>query len=172
MPQYTYETIVSGLAGTPDVLADLASEIARLGDDVPEDQAEITERAFEFSERMISDTASGFPTNALEGLGRWAMATQLNDERWLAFTERVVDATDGYIDFGVEVGDRCREAQPSAAGLRILTRMLGRGEVWEQHHIEGVAVEALRRASRAGLHDVAVDQLRERLIQRGRYDVD
>ena len=171
-PQYTYEAIIRGLSDSSEAIAEVGSEIARLGDDVPDDQREITDRALAFSEQLISDSQSTLPSSTLKGLGRWAMATHLDEQRWLELTEQVVDSTDGHIEFGIEVGDRCRNAQPSAAGLRILTKMLGRGDVWEQHHLDGVAAEALRSATRSRLEDIAVDRLRERLIQRGRYDLD
>lgn len=172
VPGYSYEAIVSGSAGAPNLLSEIASEIARLGDQVPEDQLETTERAVVFSQRLIDDAGNHVPPRALAGLGRWAMASRLDDERWLELTERAAEATDGNLDFGVEVAQRCRDAQPSTAGLRVLTKMLGRGERWEQHHIEDVAVDALRSATRSGLDGNAVDQLLERLIERGRYGLD
>jgi hypothetical protein len=70
----------------------------------------------------------------------------------------------------VEVANRCSEVQPSSAALRTLLAVLGQGDTWEQHHVDGVAVEALRSAAVGGLDDEAFDHLRERLIQRGRHE--
>lgn len=81
-----------------------------------------------------------------------------------------VGLTGGVIEQASEVAERCRDAQPSRAGLRILAALLGHGDTWEQHHVETISVEALRAAAASGLTDETFRHLQERLIQRGRHD--
>ena len=75
----------------------------------------------------------------------------------------------GVIDMASEIADRCKQAQPSGLALRLLRRLLGRGEPWEQHHIETVGVEALREAVKHEV-DEEFDLLRSPLIERGRHE--
>ena len=98
------------------------------------------------------------------------MAIELDTEGWLELTEGSVAKTGGQIAYAVEVADRCSKVQPSSAALRILLAVLGHGDAWEQHHIDGVALEALRSAADGGIDDEAFVHLRERLIQRGRHE--
>lgn len=169
-PDFTLERILDGLARSETALIEAGHEIARLSSDVPADQAEITRRGITFWERLLTGDDPRIPASALRGLGRWALAQDLEQSRWLDLTQRTVALTGGSIDLAVEVAQRCRDAQPSPTGLRILDAMLGHGERWEQHHVEGVSVEALRKAADAGLSDPSFERLREHLIQRGRHD--
>jgi len=99
------------------------------------------------------------------------MATEIDEARWLELTEATIRITEGKLDLASKVAERCRDAQPSPAGLRILATLLGHGDIWEQHHVDSIGVEAVRSALDHGLVGEAVEQLRERLIQRGRHDV-
>lgn len=169
-PGYTYDAIVNGLRDSPSPRSTLADEVARLGQGLPDDQREVTERAVAFSRRLIADAGTRIGPEDLTGLGRWAMAIELDTEGWLELTEGSVAKTGGQIAYAVEVADRCSKVQPSSAALRILLAVLGHGDAWEQHHIDGVALEALRSAADGGIDDEAFVHLRERLIQRGRHE--
>ena len=169
-PGYTYDAIVNGLRDSPSPRSTLADEVARLGQGLPDDQREVTERAVAFSRRLIADAGTRIRPEDLTGLGRWAMASELDTEGWLELTEGTVAKTGGQIAYAVEVADRCSKVQPSSAALRILLAVLGHGDAWEQHHIDGVALEALRSAADGGIDDEAFVHLRERLIQRGRHE--
>ncbi|MGL5828802.1 MAG: hypothetical protein ACRC0L_04440 [Angustibacter sp.] len=97
------------------------------------------------------------------------MVDKIDEERWLELTEKTIERTGGFLDLASEVAERCRNVQPSAAGLRILTRLPGHGEELDQHYVDCIGVEALRVAADNGLHDESFVQLQEHLIQRGNH---
>jgi hypothetical protein len=169
-PDYTYDRIVDAFAGNREVLAEVCREIARLGSNVSDDQVDVTDRAVAFSHRLLTEPPKRLPTSALVGLGQWSLGDRLDNSTWLDLTERAVELTGGDMYCAFEIANRCRDLQPSKQGLRILTAMLGHGEPWDQDHIDRIAVESLRNAIEGKVADPAVDELRERLIQRGRYD--
>jgi hypothetical protein len=169
-PGYTFDRIIGGLAGNTSALIEVVREIARLSSGVPADQADIVERGIVFWEQLLAESGRRVPASALRGLGGWTTATELDQSRWLELTERTVGLTGGVIDQASRVAERCRDAQPSPAGLRILAALLGHGDRWEQHHVETISVEVLRAAAASGLTDEPFRHLRERLIQRGRHD--
>jgi hypothetical protein len=168
-PEYSFEFIVDGLAGNAEALGEVCREIARLSCGLPEDQAQVTERGITFWQRLLAEPPSRVPPFALRGLGYWATAPELDERRWLELTEATVARTGGSLDLASEVAERCRDAQPSPAGLRILLELVGHGDVWEQHHVESVGISALRAAAESGLSDPSFTLLQERLIQRGHH---
>ena len=170
VPEYSFDSVIDGLAGDDRALTEAAREIARLSLDIPPEQSEIAERGLTFWEQLLDRAGNGVPTGALVGSGRWALGNNPSSNRWLELTERTVGLTRGVIDCASEVAERCRDLQPEPAGLRILAAIAGHGEPWEQYHVEEIGVEALRAASAAGLDDDSFRRLRERLIQRGRHD--
>lgn len=109
------------------------------------------------------------PAAALTGSGRWTFVDGVDEERWLTLTEQTLALTGGEIDMAIEVADRCKVAQPPGRGLRALRLMVGRAELWEQRHIEDVALEVLRDAARVPV-DEEFSLLRTRLIERGRHE--
>ncbi|MEZ5350945.1 MAG: hypothetical protein R2714_17370, partial [Microthrixaceae bacterium] len=143
--------------------------IARLSGGLGEDQAHMTDRGIEFWERLLAESPSRVPPIGLRGLGYWAMTTEVEEERWLELTEATIGRTGGPLDQASEVAERCRNDQPSPAGLRILIALLGHGETWEQHHVESIGLDALRAAAESGLSDASFSVLQERLIQRGHH---
>lgn len=169
-PGYTYDAIVNGLRDSPSPRSTLADEVARLGQGLPDDQRDATKRAVAFSRRLIADTGVQIRPEDLTGLRRWAMASELDNATWLELTEATVAKTGGQIAYAVEVADRCSKVQPSSAALGILLAVLGHGDTWEQHHIDGAALEALRSAADGGIDDESFVHLRERLIHRGRHE--
>lgn len=168
-PEYTIERIINGLNNHNSAIAEVSKEIGRLAKDIPADQSHMLQRGVAFWKQLLTGDPH-VPAAALPGLGGWALAQNLDQNTWLALTERTVDRTGGQIDLAPEVAERCREAQPSPPGLRILTALLGLGDRSEQHHVDNIAVDALRAATDTGLVDQSVDHLRQRLIQRGRHD--
>lgn len=168
-PGYTFEAIVGGLRGNAAALGAICREIARLSAGLPEDQAHVTDRGIDFWERLLAEPPSRVPSIALRGLGYWALTTEIEQERWLKLTEATVGPTGGPLDLASEVAERCRDAQPSPAGLRILVALLGHGDTWEQHHVDSIGIETLRAAAKSGLSDTSFSLLRERRIQRGHH---
>ena len=168
-PGYSFEAIVGGLAGNANALGEVSREIARLSGGLGEDQAHMTDRGIEFWERLLAESPSRVPPIGLRGLGYWAMTTEVEEERWLELTEATIGRTGGPLDQASEVAERCRNDQPSPAGLRILIALLGHGETWEQHHVESIGLDALRAAAESGLSDASFSVLQERLIQRGHH---
>jgi hypothetical protein len=166
---YSYEAIVDGLAGNANALGEVCREIARLSGGLPEDQSHVTERGIVFWERLLAEPPRRVSPIALRGLGYWAMASELEERRWLELTEATVARTGGTLDLASKVAERCRNAQPSPAGLRILLALLGHGDVWEQHHVESIGIHALRAAAEGSLSDASFTLLQERLIQRGHH---
>jgi hypothetical protein len=169
-PDYTFDAIVEGLAGHEQALILVGQQLARLSNGLPEDQSHMAERAISFWQGLLDAPRNRVPARSLQGLGYWAMTTDMDRARWLRLTEATAEITEGALDLASEVAERCRDAQPSPAGLRIILSLLGHGETWEQHHVDSIAVEALRAAAGSGLADPSVEHLRERLIQRGRHD--
>jgi hypothetical protein len=167
-PDYTSSSIIDGLARSVPALTAAAEEIASLVQDIKKDDP-MVERGVKFWNDLLEADRTVVPTDALTGLGRWAFVDSVNDDRWLELMDRTLELTDGMIDLASEVADRCKDAQPSSPGLRILRRMIGRGEPWERQHVESVAIEALRAAA-AFLVGEEFDRLRTRLIERGRHE--
>ncbi|WP_020578864.1 hypothetical protein [Actinopolymorpha alba] len=169
-PGYTLERIIDGLAGNSRALIEVGREAPRLSGDAGVDHDHILQRGIALWEVLLTEAGHRVPVSALSGLGGWALAANLDQSRWLELTEQTVDLTGAAIDHASEVAERCRDAQPSPAGLRILAALLGHGDRWDQHHIEGIGVEALSAAAKRGLADETFKLLQERLIQRGRHD--
>lgn len=170
VPGYSFGSVVQGLTGSDSALSQVARDIARLSTNVPPEQREITERGVAFWEQMLGEAGRSVPATALAGLGGWALCTNMAGHRWVELTERTLELTRGDFDCAAEAAERCRDLQPNAAGLRVLTLLIGHGEPWEQHQVEQAAVEALRSAAASGLIDASFQRLRERLVQRGRHD--
>jgi hypothetical protein len=168
-PGYSFEAIVNGLAGNADALGEVCREVARLSGGLPADESHVTDRGIMFWERLLAEPPSRVPPTALRGLGYWAMTSEVKETQWLELTEATVRRTGGPLDLASDVAGRCRDAQPSPAGLRILIALLGHGEIWEQHHVESIGLDALRAAAESGLSDASFSVLQERLIQRGHH---
>jgi hypothetical protein len=118
----------------------------------------------------VNADRAAVPTAALAGLGRWTFVSAVGLDDWFDRMDRTLNVTGGVIDMPVEVADRCKEAQPSERGLRMLRLMQGHGETWEKAHIAGTAAAALRAASG---HSIGreFNRLRDRLLELGRIDV-
>jgi hypothetical protein len=93
----------------------------------------------------------------------------VENERWFELMDRTLDLSNGEIDMPIEIANRCKEAQPSGRGLRMLRRMIGHGEPWEQDYVETVGLDALRAAAKHPV-DEEFELLRTRLVQRGRHE--
>ena len=167
-PDYDFATIIKGVCGNLDALKSAAEEVAVLVQDVDPDSSTL-KRAISFWEDLLNADRQLVPRDALVGAGRWAFVTGVDPHRWLLLIDRTIEITRGEIDYAIEVAERAKDAQPSDVGLRILRRMIGHGEPWEQQHIETVAVQALELAAP---HAVGSEfrPLRTRLIERGRHE--
>lgn len=102
-PGYTFDAIVDGLAGNDQALGAVNREIARLSGRLPEDQADMAERGIAFWERLLDAPRDRVPARSLQGLGYWAMTTEVDDTQWLPLTEKTIDLTGGPLDFAPEV---------------------------------------------------------------------
>lgn len=170
-PGYSFDLIVSNLKSTETILAEACGVISQLCTGLPPDQHEILDRGIAFWELFLNKPKNGISSKPLAAFGSWATNPDIADDQWLRLTESTVMATSGVLKQSSEVARRCSDLQPSPQGIRILLLLLGHGNKWEQNHIDSIAVEGLQRAIKAGSDDESVEYLRERLIQRGRYDV-
>ena len=142
--------------------------MAALMQDIESDDP-MTKRGLQFWDDMLTADRQTIPTDALVGLGRWTFVRAIDDAQFLDRMDRTLALTGGTITMAIEIADRCKDAQPSALGLRVLRTMTGHGEPWEQHHIERAGVDALRTDAGSDPGD-DFDRLRVRLIQRGQHE--
>lgn len=162
---FTINSILGSYKSDVDVLRQTAEEIASLAQDVKADDPMLA-RALAFWDGMLDGAGSTVPKAALAGAGRWAFVDAVSTEDLLTQLDRTTDLTGGNIDLPTEVADRCRDAQPSEPGLRILRRMQGHGEPWEKDHAGRAGLEALATAAGHGLA-TEFNRLRDRLIELG-----
>lgn len=163
--QFTIPSILGTYKGDVNVLRQTAEEIASLAQDMNADDPMLA-RALAFWDGMLDGTGSTVPKAALAGAGRWAFVDAVPIEDLLVRLDRTTDATGGDIELATEVADRCREAQPSELGLRMLRRMQGHGEPWERDHAGRAGLDALAAAQGHGLA-TEFNALRDRLIELG-----
>lgn len=168
VPSYTAGGVTSALAGNVPALRAAAERIAWLMQPLEAGDPMI-ERGLRFWNDLIEADRSVVPAAVLAGAGRWIFVTAITPEQWLTHTTRTLDITAGVTDMAIEIADRCKEIQPSSQALRILRLMIGHGEPWEQHHVESAGVDALRLAADSDVDD-EFEQLRTRLIERGRHE--
>lgn len=165
LDRFTIPSILGSYKSNVDVLRQTAEEIASLAQDLKADDPMLT-RALAFWDGMLDGGGSTVPKASLTGAGRWAFVDAVPTENLLTRLDRTTDLTGGDIDLATEVADRCRDAQPSEPGLRILRRMQGHGEPWEKDHAGRVGLEALATAAGHGLA-TEFNRLRDRLIELG-----
>ncbi len=163
--RFTIPSILGSYKSSVDVLRQTAEEIASLVQDAKVDDPMLA-RALAFWDGMLDGAGSTVPKSALTGAGRWVFVGAVPSEELIARLDRTTEQTGGHIELATEVADRCRETQPSEAGLRILRRVQGHGEPWEKDHVGRVGVEALAAASGHGL-GTEFNGLRDRLIELG-----
>lgn len=167
-PGYTAERIVRTLAGQEEPLRIAASEMARLANPIESDEPMFAQ-ARAFALHLLDSVGTVVPPRSSAGNGRWALNDNLDDETWSTLTDRTLAITNGTIDYPVEVARRASQMTTPRA-IDIIDRMLGHGEAWEQHAVEGAAVDLLRSLG----HLAATPghrALRDRLIHRGRTDL-
>ncbi|HEX5117829.1 MAG TPA: hypothetical protein VFW65_21815 [Pseudonocardiaceae bacterium] len=164
-PGYDIDTIITALRQEPAVLATAAEQVADLVQNSATDAPELA-RAVQFWQVLLDANRDVVPVDVLRRTGRWAFVTGLPDSAWSSLMIRALILTDGYIDYGIEVADRCEAVPLPGENTRILLLLQGHGEPWEQHHIAQVALKALRILSttRPDVHFLA---LRTRLIELG-----
>jgi hypothetical protein len=164
-PGYDIHAIITALRHDAAILSSAAEETAFLVQNSPADTPRL-DRAVEFWQALLDANRSVVPIRVLRSTGRWAFVSGLTDSIWSSLTVRTLILTEGTIDYAIEVADRCENAPIAGDSTRILLLLQGRGEPWEQHHIRGVALNALRTlsASRADENFLA---LRTRLIELG-----
>lgn len=162
---FTIPGILGSYKGDAAVLRQTAEEIASLVQDFDPNDPMVT-RALEFWDGMLDGAGSTVPKESLTGAGRWAFVSAVPRNQLLSRFDRTTRLTGGAVDLGSEVADLCRDAQPSASGLTILTRMQGIGEVWEIDHTGRAGLDALNAAAGHGL-DPEFNRLRHRLIELG-----
>lgn len=167
-PGYTFHSIVAGLAPDVPALKAAAEEMASMIQDINAGDP-MVDRGLQFWRYLLDSARDVVPAEALVGLGRWTFVDAIGEARWFELMDRTLALTGGAIDMAIEIAERCKEAQPSSRGMRMLRMMIGHGEPWEQHHIETLGVEALRVASRSPV-DEQFHLLRTRLIDRGRHE--
>lgn len=167
-PGYDAATLITTHHANTDVLKSAAEEIATLVQDIEPDSP-MLHRALQFWDDLLDAGRDAVPAEALVGVGRWTFVDAVDREDWFGRMDRTLQITGGEIEYPVEVGDRCKEAEPSARSLRMLRLMQGHGEPWERGHLAGLAVEALRLASGKGV-GTEFNRLRDRLLELGRID--
>jgi hypothetical protein len=168
-PGYSTETIIESYDGDVEALKAAAKEMASLVQDIEPDDP-MRDRALQFWDGLVDADRAAVPAAALVGLGRWIYVAAVGLEDWLDRMDRTLQLTGGAIDMPIEVADRCKEAQPSEQGLRMLRLMQGHGETWEKAQIAGTAADALRTASGHGIGP-EFNRLRDRLLELGHIDV-
>lgn len=164
---YDIDTIITALREEPAVLSKAAEDMAFLVQDSPTDAPQMA-LAVQFWQALLDARRDVVPVEVLRCTGRWAFVTGLPDRTWSSLTAQTLITTEGVIDYAIEVADRCETVPIPGASTRILLLLQGRGELWEQHHIGRVALNALRTLS-AGRPDENFSALRTRLIELG-YD--
>lgn len=168
LDRFTISSILGSYESNVEVLRQTAEEIASLAQDLKAGDPMLA-RALAFWDGMLDGGGSTVPKAALAGAGRWAFIDAVPTDELLIRLDRTTDLTGGDIDLATEVADRCRDAQPSEPGLRILRRMQGHGEPWEKDHAGRVGLEALAIAAGHGLA-TEFNRLRDRLIELGFHD--
>lgn len=168
-PGYSIETIIESYRGNVAALTASAEEMASLVKDIQADDP-MLDRALRYWAALVNADRLAVPAAALTGLGRWTFVAAVDPEDWLARMDETLQVTGGAIDLPTEVADRCKEAQPSEPGLRMLRLMQGHGQPWERGHVASTAADALRAASGHGL-SAEFNRLRDRLLELGRIDV-
>lgn len=163
--RFTIPRILGGYHCDADVLQRTAGEIASLAQDLTADDPMLA-LALAFWDGMLEGAGSTVPVEALSGAGRWVFVDAVSIDELIPRLDRTVTLTGGEIDLATEVADRCRDAQPNEAGLRILRLMQGHGEPWEKDHVGRAGVEALISAAGNGLGG-GFNRLRARLIELG-----
>ncbi|MFD4814836.1 hypothetical protein, partial [Streptomyces sp. NPDC058418] len=164
---YDIDTIITALREEPAVLSKAAEDMAFLVQDSPTDAPQMA-LAVQFWQALLDARRDVVPVEVLRCTGRWAFVTGLPDRTWSSLTAETLITTEGVIDYAIEVADRCETVPIPGASTRILLLLQGRGELWEQHHIGRVALNALRTLS-ASRPDENFSALRTRLIELG-YD--
>ncbi|SDP41230.1 hypothetical protein SAMN05216259_12831 [Actinacidiphila guanduensis] len=164
-PGYDIHSIITALRNDVAVLSSAAEEMAFLVQNSSADTPQL-DLAVEFWRSLLDANRAVVPIQVLRSTGRWAFVSGLTDSTWSSLTVRTLILTEGTIDYAIEVADRCATVPIPGDSTRILLLLQGRGEPWEQHHIRGVAINALRTlsASRADQNFLA---LRTRLIELG-----
>jgi hypothetical protein len=159
------EALIERLGENPTVLAAAAEDAAWLVQQAAPDSPQLAV-AIRFWVHLLDACETGDLTQALTGLGRWAMVGSIEDERWVELTARTLTVTNGRIDYPISVADRAARVLPSRTSRDVLRWLLDNGKPWERHHAAGKAIDVLR-ASTAQPPDDSVRHLRTRLIDLG-----
>ena len=162
---YHIEALIERLGENPTVLAAAAEDAAWLVQQAAPDSPQLAV-AIRFWVHLLDACETGDLTQALTGLGRWAMVGSIEDERWVELTARTLTVTNGRIDYPISVADRAARVLPSRTSRDVLRWLLDNGKPWERHHAADKAIDVLR-ASTAQPPDDSVRRLRTRLIDLG-----
>jgi hypothetical protein len=166
-PGYDVDSVIKALREEPAALCQAAEDVAFLVQDSPADAPQLA-LAVQFWQALLDASRDVVSIEVIRRTGRWAFVAGLPDSAWSPLTVEALIATDGLIDFPMEVADRCETVPIPGDSTRILLLLQGRGEPWEQDHIGRVALSALRTLS-TSRPDVNFPALRTRLIELG-YD--
>lgn len=167
-PGYAFADLAGGLGGHVPALTEAAEEMASLMQETKLGDP-IVDRGLQFWAELLDADRRLVPAETLIGSGRWTFVNSADEPRWFELMDRTLGLTNGEIDMAIEIADRCKAAQPSSRGLRMLRVMVGHGEPWERNHIETASVEALRIAATHSVDDEFY-LLRTRLIERGQHE--
>lgn len=162
---YELDTLIHNLSKNPEILATAAEDAAFLSQDAEPASHQLA-IAIRFWSLLLDTNQTTAPTEALTRLGRWALVSNIDDNRWAQLTARTLDITDGRIDYAISVADRAARIPPNSTSRSILLRLLGHSESWERHHTAEKAIEALRASTTT---DDSFHRLRTRLIDLGHH---
>ncbi len=161
-------TVISAFSDDSAALRTAAKDMAALVQNADSDSPGLAV-AVEFWQAMLDADRQIVPVDILPALGRWAFVLGIDDTRWLDLMSQTLQLSGGLIDYRIEVADRCVSEEPTSKHLTVLHQLLGSGEPWERHYVEGAALDVLRAAARQPVGPEFV-RLRTRLIELGQHD--
>ncbi|WNV84869.1 hypothetical protein [Umezawaea sp. Da 62-37] len=165
---YNANMIIDKFRGTTDLLATAAEDAAFMVQGSAVGAPELAV-AVGFWRALLNAKRAHVPAEALRSMGRWAFVDGLAEDDWAQLTNETLQVTGGVTDYAIEVADRCRTVPVPTVSTQILLTLLGKGEPWEQHHIAGTALEALRALSQTR-SDENFAVLQTRLIELGQHE--
>jgi hypothetical protein len=116
-------------------------------------------------------TTTTLPSVAFPGFGQYAGVTLLDQDAWLAMTERSLVAVGGSLDGSYEVAKRAAKSPHDPRAIHIITALLRHpADRWETAVLIDVGREALADSAESLRDHPARATLRNVLVERGDYD--
>jgi hypothetical protein len=168
-PGYTVAEVIGHLQHSEEILRAAAEEVPALLQQADPDSPTLAV-GLDFWRALLDSDRHVVPSNVLEGAGRWVFVDSLDDYQWLALSHRILELTQGRIDYPIEVAKRASAHIPNPMNLQMLTLLIDKGEPWKQSYVRDLAVDLLSRAAeQRGTPEFL--QLRTRLLELGRHDI-